>query len=159
MIKYLCLKKSGANISDNPMLRSIVPFWLILLSVGVLGLGCESSGEAPAPPPAVSAALDSIQQTFIPDKRLAIWEVSLEKGQEWIVKGKTNQPDAKKALASVLDSLPLTLIDSVELVAPNFGLVTNSVSNLRSQPRHSSELSTQAVMGTPLKVYDQSDSG
>jgi SH3-like domain-containing protein len=157
MIKYLCLKKSGANISDNPMLRSIVPFWLILLSVGVLGLGCESSGEAPAPPPAVSAALDSIQQTFIPDKRLAIWEVSLEKGQEWIVKGKTNQPDAKKALASVLDSLPLTLIDSVELVAPNFGLVTNSVSNLRSQPRHSSELSTQAVMGTPLKVYDQSE--
>jgi SH3-like domain-containing protein len=120
-------------------------------------LGCESSEEAPTPPPAVSAALDSIQQNFIPDKRLGIWEVSLEKGQEWIVKGKTNQPDAKKALASVLDSLPLTLIDSVELVAHNFGLVTNSVSNLRSQPRHSSELSTQAVMGTPLKVYDQSE--
>lgn len=36
----------------------------------------------------------------------------------------------------------------------NWGLATLSVSNMRAQPEHSSELVSQALMGTPLKVLD-----
>ncbi|MBK6284522.1 MAG: SH3 domain-containing protein [Draconibacterium sp.] len=34
----------------------------------------------------------------------------------------------------------------------NFGLINLSVANLRSQPNHSAELATQALMGTPVKI-------
>jgi hypothetical protein len=38
-----------------------------------------------------------------------------------------------------------------------WGLATLSVSNMRAKPEHSSELVTQALMGTPLKVLEYSD--
>jgi cell wall-associated NlpC family hydrolase len=40
----------------------------------------------------------------------------------------------------------------------HYGLVRQSVANIRSEPRHSAELATQAVLGTPLRVYEQRDS-
>jgi SH3-like domain-containing protein len=39
----------------------------------------------------------------------------------------------------------------------SWGLATLSVSNMRAKPQHSSELVSQALMGTPLKVLDYSD--
>lgn len=39
----------------------------------------------------------------------------------------------------------------------SWGLVSISVESLRSDPRHASELSTQAILGTPLKILGKSD--
>ena len=33
------------------------------------------------------------------------------------------------------------------------GIINNSVANLRSKPKHSSELATQALLGTPVRVF------
>lgn len=40
-----------------------------------------------------------------------------------------------------------------QLAAISWALVNVSVANIRSQPKHSAELSTQALMGHPVKVY------
>jgi len=39
----------------------------------------------------------------------------------------------------------------------SWGLATLSVSNMRAKPQHSSELVSQALMGTPLKVLEYTD--
>jgi len=52
-------------------------------------------------------------------------------------------------------SIPKWNIDSIKLL-PNykyrFGIINNSVGNLRGAPSHSSELVSQAVLGTKLKI-------
>ncbi len=94
--------------------------------------------------------IDQIQVKFAPDKRVAIFTVSYENG---IFRGETNLPEAKKELESLINSL--SLIDSVNLLTPSYGLVNVSVCNIRSEPRHSAELSTQSLLGTPIQIYKQ----
>jgi len=64
-----------------------------------------------------------------------------------------------KALAqagfTILDSL--TVLPSAELEGQHSGIVNLSVCNIRSAPKHSAELATQALLGTPLKVWKKQD--
>ena len=45
------------------------------------------------------------------------------------------------------------MLPSKELDGKHNALVTISVANLRSNPKHSAELATQATLGTPVKVW------
>lgn len=58
----------------------------------------------------------------------------------------------------------LKVQDELDLFTPDstlgdkiWGLTTLSVSNVRAKPEHSSELVTQAVMGTPVKIIETTD--
>lgn len=51
----------------------------------------------------------------------------------------------------------IELLPSLKLGEKVFGLVTISVCNIRIKPEHSSELSTQALCGTPAKVLKESN--
>ncbi|MFO7826868.1 MAG: C40 family peptidase [Cyclobacterium sp.] len=105
--------------------------------------------------------LEQVQNTFAPDKRVALFDVSLEDG---ILTGETNLEEAHRVLLEKLKAADISFTDSIQLLpAPELGdtnlaLVTNSVANIRSEPRHASELATQALMGTPLKVLKSSGS-
>ena len=35
------------------------------------------------------------------------------------------------------------------------GIIYNSVANMRSEPRHSSELVSQALLGTPVRILEE----
>lgn len=52
----------------------------------------------------------------------------------------------------------LLLICSISLSAQKWGLVKTSVTSLRTAPRHAAEMCTQAIMGTPIKLLQKSDS-
>ena len=58
----------------------------------------------------------------------------------------------------------ITFVDSIhlfpdaQLEGKNKAVVKISVANLRSNPAHSAELSTQATLGTPLNVYTKQNS-
>jgi gamma-D-glutamyl-L-lysine dipeptidyl-peptidase len=114
----------------------------------VIGLGCaeKTAGEDNA----VREWIDQIRLKYAPDKRVAIFNVSYENG---IIRGETNLPEARELLAREIRSRSLT--DSVVLLTPSYGFVNVSVCNIRSEPRHSAELSTQSLMGTPLKIYKE----
>ena len=102
---------------------------------------------------------DSIRKAFAPDKRVAVYDISISRqGNTAIVKGETSIPEALNFLKTELNKRNYDLTDQV-VVLPDpsvgetpYAVVNNSVANIRSKPKHSSELATQAVLGIPLKV-------
>ena len=103
--------------------------------------------------------IDAVKTQFAPDKRVALFDVNAAKsGKSYVLKGESNMPEALTALKNNLDAAKIEYIDSIQLLpASNLadkirGLVTISVANLRSQPKHSAELATQATLGTPVKI-------
>lgn len=116
--------------------------------------GCMKSSEKD-----LQHAVDLIAVKWVPDHRTAICNAELKKeGNRIILKGETTIPEAKANIINALDSLHIKLIDSLlilpdTIVNPKYqGVVTLSVINLRKEPQHSSELVSQAILGTPVTI-------
>lgn len=119
---------------------------------------------APQEEPAESAevlntTIEEIKSQYAPDKRVAVFEVeSAFRGDTLVLKGETDQPAAKKALLARIAQQHNQVIDSINtlpdasLGEDTLGIVYLSAANIRSQPRHSGELATQATMGMPLRI-------
>lgn len=109
--------------------------------------------------------IDEVRREVAPDKRTAIFNLSSEiLGDKLILKGEVSEESFKDKLISKIKSVfKMSLIDSVEVLPSQklgkkiYALVNLSVCNIRSKPEHSAELATQALMGTPLKVYKEQD--
>lgn len=112
----------------------------------------------------VERIVDAVGERYAPDKRTALFEVILtDLAGPIILKGKTNMPQAKQAVLDSLSRLKITYTDSI-MVLPEkamgekiWGLAALSVANMRSGPDHASELVSQALMGTPVKVLEAVD--
>ena len=108
--------------------------------------------------------IDEVKQEFAPDKRVAIFNIEAYNATDGsiIIKGETNLPEALSALKEKFPQ-QTSLIDSVQLLPANYlnglhyGVVTLSVCNIRSKPKHSAELATQALQGMPLKIFKKQD--
>ena len=107
------------------------------------------------------ALVEEMRQQFCSDKRVCIWDVTFSSTNPLVLSGRTNLPAAKEELTGQLQQAGIPFIDSllvlpsVDLEGHHFGLVNVSVCNIRSEPRHASELATQATLGTPLNVYER----
>ncbi|WP_237390475.1 C40 family peptidase [Fulvivirga sediminis] len=96
-----------------------------------------------------------VGQYFAPDKRVVIYDLAYENGT---LKGETSSSLAYQALRDSLGRLNVDYRDSVQLLpidTSKHAVVNLSVANLRSEGKHSSELVTQALCGTPLLVLKQ----
>ncbi|HNW52354.1 MAG TPA: NlpC/P60 family protein [Prolixibacteraceae bacterium] len=69
-----------------------------------------------------------------------------------------------KAQTDSLKAFYLDVQDALDLFSPDstlgdrtWGLITLSVSNMRSDPRHASELVSQVTMGTPVRLIEESE--
>lgn len=107
----------------------------------------------------LSAEIAEVKAAYAPDKRVALFDISAEQKEERVfLKGESNLPEAVKALRKKLNESDIDFTDSIqmlpseELEGSTNAVVNISVANLRSNPRHSAELSTQATLGTPVKV-------
>lgn len=119
------------------------------------------TGCTPEKPPVNKAQhyINLLKTEFAPDKRVAVFTINSKKeGERYVLRGETDQA---KGLASLLDSLTsssIPFVDSiVRLPLESLGknthaFITISVANLRSEPKHSAELATQATLGTPVNV-------
>jgi len=102
--------------------------------------------------------IEEVENKFVPDKRTAIFQISIEnENDKYILKGETNLPDAKVELLQKLNEFNVTdqveILPEAELGDKIYGIVNLSVSNFRTKPDHDQEMGTQALLGTPLKVY------
>ncbi|MDN3670847.1 C40 family peptidase [Echinicola jeungdonensis] len=128
----------------------------VYLIIGLLVLGsCSSSKEEQ-----VSPIIEELKNEYAPDKRVAIFDLKFENG---ILKGETDQLKGLQELKAKLGNEGIKFTDKVRIL-PSQGLgnqtqalITLSVANLRSEPHHSAELSTQATLGTPLKVLKEKE--
>ncbi|WP_321331354.1 C40 family peptidase [uncultured Bacteroides sp.] len=143
-------------------MKKNIPLLLLLLAVSAC-VGTADKNEKKLPGEITELA-DSVRKQFIPDKRVAVLDADyVVSAKHVLLKGVTTSAEAKSALLSglkkekyqVTDSL-LLLPDSAGLEGKVFGIVDLSVCNLRAEPDFSSEMTTQALLGMPVKVL-QSD--
>jgi len=113
----------------------------------------------------LQSEIDGVAKHWVPDKRVGICNLTLVKikGDEMMLKGESLLPEAKAEVIQLLSSKGISVIDSV-LILPdtvqiekNWGVVSLSIANLRSEPAHSSELVSQAIMGTPVRILKEDD--
>ena len=116
-------------------------------------------------PDKLQADIDSIVYRFIPDKREAVCDINLEMtDNNLLIKGETSISDVKTGIMNYLDRTGIEYIDSLkvlpdksEILKP-WGIVSVVVSNIKKEPSHSSELVSQAIMGTPVRILKKSGS-
>ena len=102
---------------------------------------------------------DSIKKVFAPDKRVAIYNITLSAEEDQIkITGETDQLKSVTTLIDLFKSKGITVENLVNILPDSsvgqwkHAIVNNSVANIRSAAKHSGELATQAILGTPLKV-------
>ncbi len=122
---------------------------------------CQNSGTDQA-----QSEIDKIASKWVPDSRIGICSVVLKTGQKGtaILSGQTTIEAAKDEIIRALNNRYKNLIDSIIILpdtirSKNFmGVATLSVINLRKEPDHSSELVSQALMGTPVLILKEDGS-
>lgn len=114
----------------------------------------------------VNNIINQARENFAPDKRVAIFNiVAEESGDKIIIKGETNLPEAKSEFDKMLKESKIKFDDNVEILPSEnlkgkiYGVINLSVANLRAKPDHPAELVTQAILGTPIKVYKKGEDG
>lgn len=133
------------------------------ITFGILFLtGCKEDPNKAEDP--VQTTLKNVKKEYAPDKRVALFDVTAEQKDEALVlKGESNLPEAIAALKERLVADSILFIDSIQqLPADDLGkkikgIINISVANLRSNPGHSSELATQATLGTIVNVFKKKD--
>ena len=104
----------------------------------------------------ISLKIDLLNDKHAPDARVAVWNIDVNDKQTPIeLVGETNLKDAKNELIEYLKSEDILFEDNIILL-PNhdfkYGIINNSVSNLRKNPSHSSELVSQTILGTGVSI-------
>lgn len=123
-------------------------------------LGCISEKDGDV---LLEDYLATVQERHAPDKRVALFDVTVKNSDNgYILKGESNLPDAIQSLRDTLTSEGIKFIDSIQrlprtAMAGKMGIIKNSVANLRGNPAHSSELVTQATLGTPVILLKKVD--
>lgn len=108
--------------------------------------------------------IDEVKYEYAPDKRVALFDVSIKKSESsFKLVGETSELDAKMELIKRIKTTKIDFQDSIKTLPYEkrkgkvYGIINNSVANLRGNPRHSAELVTQSILGTPVRVFKKKD--
>jgi hypothetical protein len=145
----------------NYLMKRTLRYILVISIIFQIAIGCTDNKNEEK---TVEQLIDTISNRFVPDKRTALFEITVSSlSGKFILKGITDQPEAKKALLDSLAARSIPVVDSISLLPEAalgekiWGLATLSVSNLRADPNHAAEMVSQTLMGTPLKVLQHKD--
>lgn len=134
---------------------------LLCLTVlaAVLAGGCA---HVPGQKQMLSDLTDEIGRTYAPDRRTALWETQVQKqGGELILTGLTDRPEALEALRTAaaredLDArIDVRLLPDASVSEKPWALVSVPAASLTGKPAFAAALTTQAVLGTPLRVLER----
>jgi cell wall-associated NlpC family hydrolase len=134
---------------------------LILLSAALL-LIFSSCGEDKQE--VFNSISKEVKSEFAPDRRDKTFETKLkEVDGKWVLYGSTTEAEAKAALLEKLAAKKIDVLDSMKVLPDAalvnegkiYAVVSHSVANLRYEADYSSEMATQVLMGTPLKVLEK----
>lgn len=107
--------------------------------------------------------LEAVRARFAPDRRLAVFDVTVERQQDrTIVRGEVESTAARDAALSALRSSGHpNLLDQIKVLpdpalgAQTFAIVRVSVANVRGKPGHAAEMVTQTILGWPVSVLKE----
>jgi cell wall-associated NlpC family hydrolase len=134
---------------------------LLFLSLAISLVSCEKNNTSTTD---LENTSNAIKQQFAPDKRVIIYDINFKKtDSKIIVEGETNSQEAYNRLLDSLKKLEFEVINRIRFLPDSivgdkkFAVGNNSVINIRTNPKHSSELGTQGLLGMSLKVLDYKD--
>ncbi|MFC1618530.1 NlpC/P60 family protein [Candidatus Neomarinimicrobiota bacterium] len=125
--------------------------------------------SAQAARPQIKALIDAvgqIKQQYAPDTRVEVFQIEVkDKGSQFVITGELADRAIKTALFEALSAEAGggELADSVkilpdeQLLPEAFGIVKISVANLRRQPTMKTELISQTLLGTVVKILKEED--
>jgi gamma-D-glutamyl-L-lysine dipeptidyl-peptidase len=145
------MKDSNLLHRFRPVLMSVTAALLAFVA------GCTSTEQQDAE---IRRALDQLQATHAPDRRIAVFEIGWERGPRGIVaKGEVDQQQVKSRVLEELSRVTgLEVLDSIRVLPDTrlstrpYGIIAVSVGNMRARPRHSAEMVTQVLMGMVVKL-------
>ncbi len=138
---------------------------LTLISITIIAFSCSTTKIITSEN---SEFIKSIKNEYAPDSRVAVFNVkAVMKGKDLVYSGETTSEEAKnkllaktsyqfKGLRNIVDNIKV--LPAKSLGEKTRGVVKISVCNIRSKPKHSSELSTQAILGTPVRILKKENS-
>ena len=136
---------------------------LCLIAVAFCLSACSTVTGVSADEAFVRGTLDRIERTFAPDKRLIVWETTaVARNGKIVVQGKTDSAKALDALECTLAKQQVSAEVEVSLLpneSPDVGklswaLVSVPVASVSGRPAFASPMTTQALLGTPLRVLE-----
>lgn len=109
----------------------------------------------------VNELISSIKKQLAPDSRIAIVDINAEESNgKCILKGKVDNNILKHHILQNLSSNGVKYIDSVSVLEYTqekpWAIVKLAIASLRTAGKHSAEMATQAIMGTPVKILEYS---
>ena len=126
---------------------------IIIVNFLVLNLFAQGNGEMEK----IQSIIKSLRNKYAPDSRTAIFKVNVKQnGDKYVLKGETNIPEAKEELLKEINNT--SVVDKVKLLPDSslgdktYGIIDLSVANLRKKPGFPFEMTTQSLLGTPIKV-------
>lgn len=126
----------------------------ILAGIALLGAALQAVAAGPA------EVIARVKSEVAPDLRQAVWEVRAvdTDGGGVAVVGVVSEASMKEALAAALAEAGIAAsVDGVAVLpGDRFALVSIPVASIRTGGRHASEMATQAVMGMPVRVLEES---
>ena len=110
-------------------------------------------------------ALKDLKQRIAPDKRTAVWDVTAsQQDGKWVLSGTVGTQAQKNAiLAAMLKNGysrytdKITVLENGIPAARKWAQIKLSIATLRTEPKHSAEMATQGIMGSPVKVLEKCD--
>ena len=109
-------------------------------------------------------ALADLKARIAPDKRTAVWDVTAtQQGGKWVISGTVGTQTQKKAIQAAMLKGGYRYTDKITVLedgipaAKKWALVKLSIATLRTEPKHSAEMATQGIMGSPVKVLEKCD--
>lgn len=102
----------------------------------------------------------TIREKFAPDERFSVFTVKIKTASEALIAaGDVDNPDAKTAILNMLkENGRLRVIDEIQVLPEAslgkkiYGITTLSVGNVRKRPDNKSEMLTQALSGTVIRL-------
>ena len=110
----------------------------------------------------IKKVLSDLKLREAPDGRVTIWKINvIDTTDVPIVQGTVGYAYQKDMISDELNALNLNHINEVKVLAEDipgskqWAIVKLSIATLRCDPKHSGEIATQCVMGTPLRVIEE----
>ena len=108
--------------------------------------------------------LADLKNNFAPDHRTAVFNYSININKKPVeLSVETTEPEILSRLRSYLNKNKIQVKENFKLLPDEklkdkiYGIVNLSTANLRTKPKHSAEMATQALLGTVVKVLKKND--
>ena len=101
--------------------------------------------------------ITAFESKNVPDKRELIFDIhAINENGTLVIAGETSDAKLKAGILSELESLTfkdeIVVLPDSTVNETKFALVNVPVANLRSNPEHSAEMASQAILGTPVRL-------